>query len=760
MDFEIDPAAAEAAQKASAAASEQLDIIVPSTAPDATLEQRQLAEFNEWVRRYNTYQHQLESYWRERLAAEGITGKGSGAAKSRKGNVNKDKWFRRYEELLEFKEEHGHTNVPSQYTFKLSPPLGEWVKRMRREFREDKLTSDRKKLLEDVGFEFEKVKGGEKRVVFSKVWNKVYLELCDYRDEHGNIEVPDNYKHTPESSCNLDLWIKRQRTAFKTGKLDNDLIQRLEEVGIDLAGRARPFGYEIDAEWTASYKQLKKLGCANGVPEGNPELADWVDAQRNAYAEGELNEHQIGMLNGLGFNFFTKGPAVSDDPWDTRFSELKAYHEANGDTNVPRYFPLNLALGEFVHNLRAGYQHGSLTEGRKKKLQELGFTFVKNKGRKKGGMTKWDMHYEELKRYKAKHGTTNIPDSDKDNAILAAWVKNQKRYHRDKTLKKDRLEKLKGFGFDFGAPVNTRTTWDSNFQELVKYKEEHGHVKIPSTYAPNNATYFWIGTQRQAYKKGKLSQERIEKLTELGVDLVIDKPRDRPKGITRPAFLDPNEWERCYANLVKYKNENGDCNVPQREEKDRLGSFVQYMRYYHRLNKLSDEQVKKLTDIGFSFSIIDNRWSEKYDELVAYHEANGDTNVPLDHKLYPWCMYQRQSFKNNTLVGERIDLLRKIDFKLEGSRRGKKSAASEGLASPGLEKADREEYLSQMWDRSYQELVEYANKVGNCKVPVNYTANPSLGAWVFAQKVAHKKGKLSGDHAQKLLEIGFDLGGK
>jgi hypothetical protein len=101
MDFKIDPAAAEAAQKASAAASEQLDIIVPSTAPDATLEQRQLAEFNEWVRRYNTYQHQLESYWRERLTAEGITGgKGSGAAKSRKGNVNKDKWFRRYEELV------------------------------------------------------------------------------------------------------------------------------------------------------------------------------------------------------------------------------------------------------------------------------------------------------------------------------------------------------------------------------------------------------------------------------------------------------------------------------------------------------------------------------------------------------------------------------------------------------------------------------------------------------------------------------------
>ena len=119
---------------------------------------------------------------------------------------------------IEFKEEHGHTNVPSNFTFKLSPPLGDWVKRVRRVKRDGKLSEDREKLLLDIGFEFDKTKGGDRKVSFSGVWNKSYLELCDYQKEHGNIEVPDNYKRTPESSCLLDMWVKRQRTAFDSSE--------------------------------------------------------------------------------------------------------------------------------------------------------------------------------------------------------------------------------------------------------------------------------------------------------------------------------------------------------------------------------------------------------------------------------------------------------------------------------------------------------------------------------------------------------------
>ena len=95
------PSIQAAAAAASSAAEANLNIIVPSLGPDATLEQRQLAEFNQWVNRYNSYQHQLEAYWRTRLTD--VIGVGAavapqGGKKSR--TKNKDKWHRRYEELV------------------------------------------------------------------------------------------------------------------------------------------------------------------------------------------------------------------------------------------------------------------------------------------------------------------------------------------------------------------------------------------------------------------------------------------------------------------------------------------------------------------------------------------------------------------------------------------------------------------------------------------------------------------------------------
>ncbi|KAK1744490.1 helicase-associated domain-containing protein [Skeletonema marinoi] len=599
------PSKVAAAAAASAAVEPDFDIVVPSLGPDATLEQRQLAEFNQW---------------------------------SKKGSINTDKWMRRYEELST-PWRLGQENAPYQKrrkTYRCSPEVAS-----------------------DIGFEFDKPKGGGKKVVFSGVWNKAYLELCDYQDEHGNIE--------------------RQRTAFKAGKLDNDLIQKLEEVGVDLSGRARPFGYELDADWTSTYKELKKYSDANGncnVPEGDGNLGAWVKAQRTYRQQ-----------RSLGF----------------RFSELQAYHKVHGDTNVPRYFPLNLALGEFVHDLRTGYQHGALTEGRKKLLKDIGFTFVTSKGRK--NTNKWDTTFEELKRYKAKHGTIDIPDSDKSNVVLAGWVSRQRRYQRDQTLKKDRYEKLKAFGFD------------SEYQAIVEFKEEHGHLKIPTNYEPNPSLYFWVGTQRQSYKHGKLSEERIEKLTELGIDLEIQQSRERPKGKSGPAFLNPKEWDRCFDCLVKYKEEHGDCNVSQREEKDRLGSFCHYMRYYHKQGKLSDEQTKKLADIGFSFNIIDSRWSDKYEELVAFNEENGSCDVPLGHSLYAWVMYQRQAFKNGKLAEDRTDLLRKINFKLEVASRASRKSTGEATSPTVAEKVDRDEYLAELWEKSYNEMVDTKRSMEIAKFP-------------------------------------------
>jgi len=133
------------------------------------MQQQHLAEFNHWLYRWNNYQQHLAHYWQGRYHSlykdvhiEGYgkvnkrsTGKSKKAKVGGKFNAGGDKvemkWQMRYQErescdiifesanchllhiicadtfphhhgaVCDFKEEHGHTNVPKEYTFKYSP---------------------------------------------------------------------------------------------------------------------------------------------------------------------------------------------------------------------------------------------------------------------------------------------------------------------------------------------------------------------------------------------------------------------------------------------------------------------------------------------------------------------------------------------------------------------------------------------------------------------------------------------------------------
>ena len=99
-----------------------------------------------------------------------------------------------------------------------------------------------------------------------------------------------------------------------------------------------------------------------------------------------------------------------------------------------------------------------------------------------------------------------------------------------------------------------------------------------------------------ARKKPKpcLSQERIDKLESIGFQWRVAKPAVG--------------WENRYEQLVQYRMQNGDCNVPQSYPPDKpFGRWVMKQRCQHSLklrgekSQLTDEREKKLNDIGFSW---------------------------------------------------------------------------------------------------------------------------------------------------------------
>jgi hypothetical protein len=260
--------------------------------------------------------------------------------------------------------------------------------------------------------------------------------------------------------------------------------------------------------------------------------------------------------------------------------------------------------------------------------------------------------------------------------------------------------------------------WEDKFLELRAFKAIHGHCNVPDNWSENPKLGNWVHNQRAFRKKRQLSEDRIQRLDEIG--LVWDS-RDV-------------SWEEMFAALAIYRENNGHCNVPHLCSKNpKLGKWVHKQRQKRKNNQLSEEQIRRLDQIGLIWNPSDSTWEEKFAELLIYKEINGHCNVPnhwsKNQQLGEWVANQRAFRKKGLLSEERIQRLTQIGFVWN--------------------------ILDAAWEQKFAELLTYKEINGHCKVPVKESDNPQLGSWVDRQRTFRKKDKLSEDRIQRLDEIGF-----
>ena len=94
-------------------------------------------------------------------------------------------------------------------------------------------------------------------------------------------------------------------------------------------------------------------------------------------------------------------------------------------------------------------------------------------------------------------------------------VQNRRNLQAKGKLSEERKDRLDALGVDWDL---LETQWEAMFQELVEYKKEHGHCNVPKGWKKNPQFGTWVGVQRKYHGKGKLSEERKDRLDALGVD--------------------------------------------------------------------------------------------------------------------------------------------------------------------------------------------------------------------------------------------------
>ena len=80
-----------------------------------------------------------------------------------------DQWAEMFSGLVKYKAVYKHTNVPA--SFEEDQQLGTWVRNLRLRYRQKKLDPNRTKQLESIGFRWNLVQKGKKKIPFQTCWN-------------------------------------------------------------------------------------------------------------------------------------------------------------------------------------------------------------------------------------------------------------------------------------------------------------------------------------------------------------------------------------------------------------------------------------------------------------------------------------------------------------------------------------------------------------------------------------------------------------
>jgi superfamily II DNA or RNA helicase len=395
-------------------------------------------------------------------------------------------WDVNFGKLVKFKKEHGHCRVVRGYTS--DPRLGIWVQSQRNNYSKGILPANRITRLEAIGFEWDPI---------SSEWNENFEILESYKSHHGDCRVPQGYKPDPR----LGIWVQSQRNNYSKGILPADRFARLEAIG---------FSWDpVSSDWEENFEILESYKSEHGdclVPyryEPNPQLGVWVRGQRNNYSKGKLSADRIARLNAIGFEWDSL--AVW---WELSFSKLLSFMANNGHCRVPARYEADPELGRWVSDQRKLYLKGKISADRVERLESVGFEWDPLNA-------DWEFNFSKLALFKSQFGHCRVPRRYKADSRLARWVEVQRVLHSKRKLTPERESKLKLLGFEMD-PVGIN--WELSFSKLTDFKSQYGHCRVPQQYKPDPQLGKWVSHQRGFYSKGKLSQERIAKLENLGFE--------------------------------------------------------------------------------------------------------------------------------------------------------------------------------------------------------------------------------------------------
>ena len=346
----------------------------------------------------------------------------------------------------------------------------------------------------------------------------------------------------------------------------------------------------------------------------------------------------------------------------------------------------------------------------------------------------WDMYYASAKQYYQENGNLEVPARyiTEEGYALGSWLNNQKAIRKGTIVGKlteDQIQKLDSIGMIWDS---LDYFWEQNFRLAKEYYLTYGNLDIPTNYKSTDGKHLgnWILRQRQLYKSNSLTDEQIKKLDSIGMDWM-----DRVDRVWENGFIEAKNYSEEYGNLSVPKNYRSNTDFP-------LGIWIQRQRSLYKNKKISDDRIKRLTDVGMNWN--PDNWESRFDLVKQYYEEHGNINISQKEVIQgvwlgKWILSQKKAMESGKLTNEQIEMLKTLPMEEVGRKDNR-------------------------WWSMYEEARKYYLKFGHLNVPMDYltSSGKKLSDWIIRQRRNYKLGKMPLEHKEKLDDIGFvwDIKGK
>ena len=439
----------------------------------------------------------------------------------------------------------------------------------------------------------------------------------------------------------------------------------------------------------------------------------WVSVKRRAYKKGTLTPEMVAALEAVpGWQW-----DPINDQWTQNYELLKIESTRRKSTYIPTREVVNgVKLGSWCLTQRKIYARGELSAERIALLQEIpNWTFAILEDQ-------WTKMYLILQNYATIEGHVQ-PDWKVvfNGEKLGNWVFRQCQQYKAGKIEPERralLESLPGWTW-----TRMSSEWMITYQLVKTFALKHGHCSLPEDYSIQGKNLqTWTHNQKQRRRTGRLEKERIQLLEEL------------PKWTWD---VNGERWDNSFLLIKSYIDEGGTL-PPKKDEKYQglhISSWITTQRKKHRAQKLTKEQVEKLSDLlNWTWEPKADYWEQGLQYLRDYVSAHHTSLVPNTcivegFALGRWVGTQREKYRKETLSVQHQTILQ---------------------AFPNWNWGPRED----PWNAMFKALVEYVNSTGSARPTASLQySGLSLGMWVSHQRTKFKKGQLENWQIEKLTSL-------